>query len=59
MNQYNTDKLNWKKKIGNFEIKILDTRNLVTTTVLNKNVSEVKMNFVIMVNMLLHLNLIS
>ena len=42
MNQYNTDNLNWKKKIGNFQNKILVTRNLVTTTVLNKNVSEVK-----------------
>ena len=42
MNQYNTEKLNLKKKIGNFENKISDTRNLVTRTVLNKKIIEVK-----------------
>ena len=42
MNQCNTEKLNLKNKIGNFENKISDTRNLVTRTVLNKKIIEVK-----------------
>ena len=39
INQYNTDKRNLEKKIGDVQNKIPNTRNLVTTTVLNTKIS--------------------
>ena len=41
-NQYNTDKQNLEKKIGEIDTKIPDTSGLVTTTVLNTKIGEVK-----------------
>ena len=40
INQYNTDKQNLEKKVGDVDEKIPDTIGLVTTTVLNTNISE-------------------
>ena len=59
INQYNTDKQNLEKKIGDADQKIPDTSGLVTTTVLNTKVNEVENKFLIMINMLLLLNLIN
>ena len=39
-NQYITYKQNLEKKIGAVDKKVLDTRSLVTTTVLNTKVNE-------------------
>ena len=44
INQYNTDKQNLEKKIGDVDKKIPDTSGLVTTTVLNTKISEVEKN---------------
>ena len=42
INQYNLDKQNLNKKIGDVDEKIPNTSDSVTTTVLNTKVSEVK-----------------
>ena len=42
INQYNTDKQNFEKKNGDVEKKHHHTSSLVTTTVLNIEISEVK-----------------
>ena len=42
LNQYNTDKQNSEKKIGNVDKKIPDTSRLLTTTVLNTKINEVE-----------------
>ena len=41
-NQYNTDKQNLQKKIGDVETKIPDVSGLATTTVLNTKIGEVE-----------------
>ena len=41
-NQYNTEKQNLEKKIGDADKKIPDRNGLVTTTVLNTKISEVE-----------------
>ena len=46
-------------KVNEVENKVLDTNDLVTTTVLNEKISEVDKKFLIMINILLLLNLIS
>ena len=42
LSQYNTDKPNLEKKIGNIDKKTPDTSGLVTTTVLNTKINGVK-----------------
>ena len=42
INQYNIDKLNLEKKIGDVHKKISGTSGLVTAPVLNTNISEVE-----------------
>ena len=42
INQYNTEKQNLKKKIGDTDKKIPDLSGLVTTTVLNTKISEIE-----------------
>ena len=42
INQYNTDKQNLEKKIGDFDEEIPDKSGLVTITVLNTKNSEVE-----------------
>ena len=59
INQYNTDKQILNKKIGDVDKKIPDTSRLVTTTVLNTNISKVGGAFPIILNILLLSNLIS
>ena len=44
INQYNTDKQNLGKNLGDDDKKIPDTSNLVTTTILNTKISEVEKN---------------
>ena len=42
MNQYNTDKQNLEKKIGDVDKKIPDTSGLVTTAVLKTKITDVE-----------------
>ena len=44
INEYNTDKQNLEKKIGNVDKQIPDFRGLVTTTAFNTKFSKVENN---------------
>ena len=49
INQYNTDKHNLEKIIGDADKKIPNTSSLVTTTVLNTKIREVENKIPILV----------